>query len=148
MYTLGLLDSLYGLILLYTAMSIPFSMFILTGFIKMIPNELDESAYMDGCSEPRIISKIILPLLKPALATVLIYNFIPIWNDVYFPLIFLHSPENKTLMLFITIFFGQFSTDWSLVFSALTIGAIPSIIIYLVGSKYFIKGLTSGALKG
>ncbi|RJQ39630.1 MAG: carbohydrate ABC transporter permease [Nitrospiraceae bacterium] len=146
--TLNLIDSLIGLILVYTAMTIPFSMFIFMGFIKMVPVELDESAYIDGCSERKILFRIIAPLIKPAVATVTIYNFVPIWNDVYFPLIFIHSPEKKTLLLAVTIFFGQFQTDWSLVFSALTVATIPVLTIYLVGSKYFIRGLTSGALKG
>lgn len=144
----GLIDNLWGLMLIYIAMSIPFSMFILTGFIKMIPTAMDESAYMDGANELVILLRIIVPLVKPAIATVLVYNFVPIWNDVYFPLIFLRAQQNKTLMLAVTIFFGQFQTDWNLVFSALATACVPVLMVYLLGSKYLIKGLMAGALKG
>lgn len=145
---LGLLNSHLSLILIYVAMSIPFSMFILTGYIKMIPKELDESAYIDGCTTPRVIFSMIVPLIKPALATVAIYNFVPIWNDIYFPLIFLYDDSKKTFMLQVTNYFGQFSTDWNLVYSALTFAACVSLVFYAFGSKHLVKGLTAGALKG
>ena len=145
---MGLLNNLWGLILIYIAMSIPFSMFILTGYIKMIPREMDEAAYLDGCTTTRLIWSMIVPLLKPAIATVAIYNFVPIWNDVYFPLIFIFDDEKKTFMLQVTNYFGQFSTDWNLVYSALTFAAAVSLIFYAFGSKYLVKGLTAGALKG
>lgn len=145
---LGLLNSHLSLILIYVAMSIPFSMFILTGYIKMIPKELDESAYIDGCTTPRVIFSMIVPLVKPALATVAIYNFVPIWNDIYFPLIFLYDDSKKTFMLQVTNYFGQYSTDWNLVYSALTFAAGVSLVFYAFGSKHLVKGLTAGALKG
>lgn len=145
---MGLLNSLWGLILIYIAMSIPFSMFILSGYIKMIPHEMDEAAYLDGCGTLRLIWSMIVPLLKPAIATVAIYNFVPIWNDVYFPLIFIFDDSKKTFMLQVTNYFGQFSTDWNLVYSALTFAAAISLIFYAFGSKYLVKGLTAGALKG
>lgn len=145
---MGLLNNLWGLILIYIAMSIPFSMFILTGYIKMIPREMDEAAYLDGCTTTQLIWSMIAPLLKPAIATVAIYNFVPIWNDVYFPLIFIFDDEKKTFMLQVTNYFGQFSTDWNLVYSALTFAAAVSLIFYAFGSKYLVKGLTAGALKG
>jgi len=146
--TLGLLDSLWGLILIYTAMSIPFSMFILTGFIKMLPKEMDEAAFIDGCSTMQFIVSVIIPLLKSAIATVAIYNFMPIWNDVYFPLVFIFNNAKKTFMLHITMFFGQYQTDWNLVFSALTFATMVSLIFYVFGSRNLVKGLTAGALKG
>ncbi len=145
---LHLLNSHWGLILIYIAMSIPFSMFILTGYIKMIPKEMDEAAYLDGCSTPRLIGSMIVPLVKPAIATVAIYNFVPIWNDIYFPLIFIFDDSKKTFMLQVTNFFGQYSTDWNLVYSALTFAAVVSLIFYAFGSKHLVKGLTAGALKG
>jgi len=145
---LGLLNSHLGLIFIYIAMSIPFSMYILTGYIKMIPKEMDEAAYLDGCSTPQVITSMIVPLLKPAIATVAIYNFVPIWNDVYFPLIFIFDDDKKTFMLQVTNYFGEFSTDWNLVYSALTFAAAVSLIFYAFGSKYLVKGLTAGALKG
>ncbi len=145
---MGLLDSLWGLILIYIAMTIPFSMFILTGYIKMIPPELDEAAVIDGCTTFRMISRVIVPLLKPALATVAIYNFMPIWNDVYFPLVFLFDNSKKTFMLHVTMFFGQYSRDYNLIFSALTFATLVSLVFYAFGSRYLVRGLTAGALKG
>jgi raffinose/stachyose/melibiose transport system permease protein len=146
--TLGLLDSLLGLILIYIATSIPFAMFILTGYIRMIPDEIDESAFIDGCSSVQILSRMIVPLVKPAIFTITIYNFLPIWNDIYFPLIFIFDKRKKTFMLHVTMFFGQFQTDWNLVFSALTFATMVSLIFYALGSRYLVKGLTAGALKG
>jgi raffinose/stachyose/melibiose transport system permease protein len=145
---MGLLDSLWGLVCIYTAMSIPFAMFILTGYIKMVPAEIDESATIDGCGTGRIIIHIILPLIRPAIATVAIYNFMPIWNDVYFPLVFIFDQSKKTFMLHVTMFFGQYSKDYNLIFSALSFAALVSLIFYAFGSKQLIKGLTAGALKG
>lgn len=144
----GLIDKHWGLIMIYSAMLIPFSMFILTGFIKMIPVELEESAVIDGATPFSIITRILVPLTKPAIATVMIYNFVPIWNDVFFPLIFIKTKEKRTAVLAVTMFFGQFSTDWNLVFSALTLACVPVLIIYLFFSKYIIKGLMAGAIKG
>ncbi len=148
LYNLKLIDRLWGIIIIYIAMNIPFTMFILTGFIKMIPNALEESAFIDGANTWKVLRKVIIPLIKPAIATVIVYNFIPIWNDVYFPLIFIKTKEKRTLMLAVTMFFGQFSTNWNLVFSALTLACVPVLIIYLFGSKYLIKGLLAGAVKG
>ena len=145
---LGLLDSLWGLVCVYTAMSIPFGMFILTGYVKMIPGEIDEAAVIDGCGTGGIIARVILPLIRPAIATVAIYNFMPIWNDVYFPLVFIFDGGKKTFMLHVTMFFGQYSKDYNLIFSALTFAAMVSLIFYALGSRQLIKGLTAGALKG
>ena len=114
----------------------------------MIPREMDEAAYLDGCTTFRLITTMIVPLLKPAIATVAIYNFVPIWNDVYFPLIFIFDDNKKTFMLQVTNYFGQYSTDWNLVYSALTFAAAVSLVFYAFFSKYLVKGLTAGALKG
>lgn len=141
-------NTLWGLILIYSAMSIGFSVFILTGFMRGIPIEIEESAKIDGCSRFRILWNILIPLLKPAIATAVIYNFVPIWNDFYFPLIFIQSEELKTLPIGVTIFFGQYQTDWSTVFAALSLAAIPVLTFYFMLSKQFIKGLTAGAVKG
>lgn len=147
-YKLGLVDSLWGLILIYSTMEIPFTMLILTGFIKMIPNALEESAFIDGANMITILIRIVIPLIKPAIATVLIYNFVPIWNDVFYPLIFIKTPERRPLMLAVTMFFGQYSTNWNLVFSALSVACLPVMLIYIFGSKFLIKGLMAGSIKG
>lgn len=145
---LGLNDTLLGLILIYSAMSIGFSIFIMTGFMRGIPAEIEESAKIDGCSRFRILWNILIPVLRPAIATALIYNIVPIWNDFYFPLIFIQSENLKTVPIGVTIFFGQYQTDWPTVFAALTLAALPVLIVYFLMSKQFIKGLTAGAVKG
>lgn len=145
---MNLVNNHWGLICIYTAMSIPFAMFILTGYVKMVPKEIDEAATIDGCGTGKILTRIILPLIRPAIATVAIYNFMPIWNDVYFPLVFIFDTEKKTFMLHVTMFFGQFSKDYNLIFSALSFAALVSLIFYMFGSRQLIKGLTAGALKG
>jgi len=148
LFRMGLIDNLWGLVFIYIAMNIPFTMFLLTGYIKMIPPALEESAFMDGASTWQILWQIVVPLVKPAIATTIVYNFVPIWNDAFFPLIFMSSEKNRTLMQAVTLFFGQFSTNWNLVFSALTLACLPVIIVYVFCSKYLIKGMMAGALKG
>jgi len=143
-----LFDNLLSLILIYSAMGIPFSVFIITGFFRQIPKSLEEAAYIDGSNRMQTIRKIFVPLLKPAISTAAIYHFVPIWNDFYFPLIFIRSDHLKTVPLGTAIFFGQFQTDWPTVFAALTTAVLPSLIFYLVMSKQFITGLTAGAVKG
>jgi raffinose/stachyose/melibiose transport system permease protein len=146
--SLNLYDHLEGLILVYSAMGIPFSILIITGFMQGLPREIEESAKMDGCNDTRLLWVIITPLVRPALATAAIYNFMPIWNDFYFPLIFLKSEALKTVPLGTAIFFGQYQTQWPTVFAALTMSVLPPLLFYLLLSKNFIKGLTAGAVKG
>lgn len=141
-------NNLLSVIILSTAVGIPFGVFILTDFIKMIPEELSNAARIDGCSEPGIFRIVILPLLRPALAAVAIVNFIPVWNDFWFPLVLLKDDAVRTVPLATALLFGQYSTNYGLVFAVLSMASIPVIIIYLLFSRQFIKGLSSGALKG
>lgn len=145
---IGLLDTPWGLIPIYVAMGMPISVFILTDFIRQIPHELTEAALIDGAGRFRIFWQMILPLLRPALATVGIYNLVPFWNDLWFPLIFINSEKSKTLLLGVTRLFGQYQTDWSKVLAVLTLSALPVVILYLLMSRQFIKGLTAGSVKG
>ncbi|HEX2905773.1 MAG TPA: carbohydrate ABC transporter permease [Phototrophicaceae bacterium] len=145
---LGLSDSLVGLILIYTAMGMPIATFVLTSFVKSVPIELIEAARIDGGTEWRIYYAVILPLIRPALATVTIFNIIPIWNDLWFPLIFIRNQEARTVTLGVTLLFGQYQTDWTRALSALSMAAVPVLVTYLLMSSQFIKGLTAGALKG
>jgi len=148
MISIHLFDNIISLIIVYVAMGIPFGVFILTDFIRMIPEELSNSARIDGCSEPKIFYKIIVPLLRPALAAVAIVNFIPIWNDFWFPLILIRSDNMKTVPLATALLYGQYETNFGLVFSVLSMASLPVIIFYLILARQFIKGLASGALKG
>jgi raffinose/stachyose/melibiose transport system permease protein len=146
--TLGLLNTIWALIPIYTAMGVPIAIFILTEFIHEVPYELTEAAIIDGAGRFGVFARIITPLLRPALASVAIYNLVPFWNDLWFPLIFISDDRAKTVLLGVTRLFGQYQTDWSKVLAVLTLSAIPVIALYLVASKQFIKGLTAGAVKG
>jgi len=148
MVKLHFYDNIASLIIVYTAMGIPIGIFILTGFIKEIPEELSNAARIDGCSEPRIFFNIIIPLLRPALSAVAIYNFVPIWNEFWFPLILLKSKGVWTVPLATARLFGQYETQYGLVFALLAMASLPVIAFYLVLSKQFVKGLSAGALKG
>ena len=148
MIGLHIFDTLAALIIVYVAMGIPFGVFILTDFIRLIPEELSNSARIDGCSEPKIFLRIILPLIRPALAAVAIINFIPIWNDFWFPLLLVRTDNVKTIPLATALLYGQFETNFGLIFSVLAAASLPVIIFYLIMSRQFIKGLSSGALKG
>ncbi|MCL5772319.1 MAG: carbohydrate ABC transporter permease [Actinobacteria bacterium] len=145
---LHLFDNLLSLIIVYTVMGVPLGIFILTDFIKMIPEELSNAARIDGCSDYGIFLKIILPLLRPALAAVAIVNILPIWNDFWFPLILIRSEHLKTIPLATSILYGQYETQWGMVFAVLTTASVPLIIFYLIISKQFIRGLSEGAFKG
>lgn len=146
--SLGLLNTVWSLFPVYTAMGLPIAVFVLTEFIRQIPAELTEAAVIDGARRSRVFTIVILPLLRPALATVAIYNLIPFWNDLWFPLIFINNDEHKTLLLGVTRLFGQYMTDWSRILAVLTLSAVPVLLLYLTMSKNFIKGLTAGAVKG
>ena len=145
---LGLINTVWSLLPVYTAMGIPVAVFILTEFIRQIPYELTEAGIIDGAGRFGVFARIIAPLLRPALATTAIYNLVPFWNDLWFPLIFITDDRAKTLLLGVTRLFGQYQTDWSKVLAVLTLSAIPVITLYLLMSKQFIKGLTAGAVKG
>lgn len=148
MITLHLFDNIASLVIVNVAMGIPFGVFVLTDFIRMIPEELSNSARIDGCSEPKIFYKIIVPLIRPALAAVAIINFIPIWNDFWFPLVLIRSDNMKTIPLATALLYGQYETNFGLIFAVLSMASLPVIIFYLILSRQFIKGLSAGALKG
>jgi raffinose/stachyose/melibiose transport system permease protein len=148
MKTLGLLNSLWSLFPVYIAMGIPTAVFILTGFIRSLPGELYEAGFMDGANRFKIYWMIVLPLIRPALATVAIYNLVPVWNDLWFPLIFINLESQKTVLLAVTKLQGQYTTDWPKLLAILSLSALPVIILYLTMSKQFIRGLTAGAVKG
>ena len=148
MKTLGLLNTLWSLFPVYIAMGLPIAVFILTEFIRGLPGELYEAGFMDGAGRFMIYCKIVLPLIRPALATVAIYNLVPIWNDLWFPLIFINVENQKTVLLAVTRLQGQYTTDWPKLLTILSLSALPVILLYLTMSKQFIKGLTAGAVKG
>lgn len=145
---MGMSDKLTSLIFVYVAMGLPIATFVLTSFVRSVPVELTEAARIDGASEWRIYRSVVLPLIRPALATVTIFNLLPIWNDLWFPLIFIRNQEARTVTLGVSLLFGQYQTDWTRALSALSMAAVPVLIVYLLMSSQFIKGLTAGVLKG
>jgi len=144
---LGLIDSRVGLILVYAATGIPFSIFILSAFFRQLPQELSEAARIDGANEFIIFSRVMLPLVRPSLATVAIFQFVPLWNDFFFPLVLLRSTDKWTLPVGMTRFFGEFQTDWSTLFAGLVITTLPLIILFLSATEQIISGLTAGVRK-
>jgi len=147
MRDLGILNTQLSLIIIYVAMGLPTTVFIMTGFIRTLPNELEDAARMDGASEPRIMWSIMLPLVRPALVIAGIQNVVPIWNDFFFPLIFIQKDALKTLPQGLTTFMGEYTTDWGILFAGLMLSSAPVILIYIILSRQFINGMTAGAVK-
>ncbi len=143
----GLVNTLTALILVYTAQGLPLAVFILSEFMRGISDDLKNAGRIDGLSEYRIFGRLVLPLIRPALATVAVFTMIPIWNDLWFPLILAPAEETKTVTLGAQIFIGQFVTNWNAVLSSLSLAIVPVLILYLIFSKQLIRGITSGAVK-
>ncbi len=144
---LGLISNLGGLILVYAALSIPFSSFILAAFFRQLPIELEEAARIDGAGHFRTFFFVLLPLVRPAIATVVVFRFVPIWNDFFYPLMLMRDRASYTLPVGLTRFFGEYQTDWATLFAGLTIATIPLVILFLVASKQLVAGLTAGMSK-
>jgi raffinose/stachyose/melibiose transport system permease protein len=148
MKRLNLLDSLFGLVCVYAAIRIPFAIFIFANFMRTLPRELEEAARLDGANEFRILFDIILPVVLPAVSIVAIFTAIAVWNDFFFPLIFIFDDANKTVPLAITSFVGQFRTDWGMVFASLAISLAPVLAMYLILARQIRDGVgASGATK-
>lgn len=144
---IGLYDSIAALIGPYVAFNIPISIFILTEYMKTLPKEIEESAYIDGCSLKSTFFRIILPLSKPALVTLGIYNTIIIWNEFVFVLVLTSSPASRTLPLGIWEFQGKYSANIPMIMAFLTLSSLPLIIAYLFAQEKIEKGMIAGALK-
>lgn len=143
----GLVNTLWALILVYTAQGLPLAVFILSEFMRQVSDDLKNAGRIDGLSEYRIFFSLVLPLVRPAMATVAVFNMIPIWNDLWFPLILAPAEEVKTLTLGSQVFIGQFVTDWNAVLSALSLAILPVMALYVIFSRQLIRGITSGAVK-
>jgi len=145
--SLKLIDSRLGLVIVYTAMGLPSAVFIMTGYLRTLPKELEESARIDGASEARILWSVMLPLARPAMVIAGINNAVPIWNDFFFPLVFIQSDALKTLPQGLTVFMGEYNTEWGVLFAGLTLAALPITLVYIVLSRQFVAGMTQGAVK-
>lgn len=145
--SMGLADTLTALILVYTAQGLPLSIFILTEFMQQVPRDLKDAARIDGVSEYGVFFRIVFPLIRPVVSTVAVFTMIPIWNDLWFPLILTSSNSVRTLTLGAQQFLGQFIVDWNAVLSSLSLAMYPVLILYIILSKQLIRGITSGAIK-
>ncbi len=145
--TLGLTNSIPGLILMYFGFGVPLSLFLYHGFVKTVPVEIEESAMMDGCSSFGVFWRIVFPLLKPITVTVVILNTLWIWNDYLLPLLVLQDAELRTIPLAASSFFAQYTKQWDMGLAALVLGITPVIIFFLFLQKHIIKGIASGSIK-
>ncbi|MGD1821880.1 MAG: carbohydrate ABC transporter permease [Pleomorphochaeta sp.] len=144
---LHLVNNPLSLAFVYTAFSMPMGIYILSTYIKALPKELEEAAVIDGCSGIKLLVKIIVPLCKPALATVMIINGITVWNDLLLPIIVMTKNSAKTLPAGLMYFSGQYQTKWEYITSGIVIISIPMVIFYLTMQKDIINGLAAGAVK-
>ncbi len=145
---MDLLNTFRGIILVYVATNIAFAVFLFTGYIKSIPRELDESAYMDGCPKFLLFWKIIFPLMKPVTATVIIITALSIWNDFLINYLIIQSASMRTIPASAYVFFNKYNTNWGYGFAVLVLSMLPLVILFLALQKEFIKGVASGAVKG
>lgn len=145
---LNIKNSLLGLSMVYVGLGVSMAIFLYHGFVKSIPYELEESASIDGCGNLETFFYIVLPLLKPITATICITNVLWIWNDFLLPLIVVSKSEKYTLLLSTNTLFGQYSSDWTAILSALILAAFPVIIFYSIFQKQILKGIADGAVKG
>lgn len=143
---LGLINTLWALIIVYVAGGLPLATFILTGFMRQVPGAMKDAARVDGASEYRVL-RLVIPIVRPGLGTVAALSIIPIWNDLWWPLILAPDDSKRTVTLGAQQFFGQFSNDWNAVLASLTLSTVPVLIAYFIASRQLLRGLTAGAIK-
>lgn len=148
MVTLDLTNTLTALVLVYTAQGLPIAVFIFTEFLRSVSREIKDSARIDGLSEYRIFFEVVIPLVRPVIATVAVFSMIPIWNDLWFPLILSPGQETRTVTLGVQQFIGQYTVDWGAVLAALSVAVLPVLVMYVIFSRQLIRGITAGAVKG
>ena len=147
MVATGLVNTLTALVLVYTAQGLPLAIFILSEFMRTVSDDLKNAGRIDGLSEYAIFFRLVLPLVRPAMATVAVFTMIPIWNDLWFPLILAPGEATKTITLGAQMFIGQYVTNWNAVLAALSLAILPVIILYVIFSRQLIRGITAGAVK-
>ncbi len=145
--TLGILNSRFGLVFVYAGTSMAFSIFLLRGFFMSIPPELEDAALVDGANRLQVFWYVVLPLARPGLATVAIFQGMFFWNEFFLAFIFIRQAELQTIPLGLVNFFYRYSADWTLYFAALSMVTIPVIVLYVAMQRWFIEGLTAGAVK-
>lgn len=145
---IGLLNNLFGVVLVQVAFGLTGNIVILRGFFRSIPRELEDAAYIDGCTPFGFFWRVLLPLSRPALAAVTVLVMVVSWNELFLPLLVLNDEKLWTLPLGMMQFQGQYQTEWSLVMAFVTLSLVPTIIFYLFAERHIIAGLTAGAIKG
>ena len=145
---LHLVSTYQGVILIYAGLTLPFSVYLLTNFFRSIPHELVESALVDGSGNLGILLRIVLPLSVPALVTLVVVNALWVWNELLIALVFLPEDRLKTLMVGVTVFQNRYNLDVPVTMAGMLLASLPMILLYLFGQRFFIRGLTAGAVKG
>lgn len=145
---LKMMDTYQAIIVPYIAFALPMAIFFMISFFQTLPLELEESAYLDGCGIFRTFASIILPLVKPALATISIFTFLSTWNEMMFAITFINSEKYRTLTVGIMQMVGQYTTDWGTMGAGLVVATLPTVVIYLLFSNQVQSGMVAGAVKG
>ncbi len=148
MQAFHLINTRGGIILLYAAINIPLSLFLAYGFIETIPREIDEAAVIDGCTPWQLFTQVIAPLLKPIVSTLFVLDFMAIWNDFTMPLYYLNNSQKWPMTLAVYNFFGAFQNSWNLVAADIMLTLLPVLIVFVLGQKYIVGGVSAGAVKG
>ena len=146
MVSLNLINTLWALILVYTAMGLPLGVFLMSQFMRQVPRELKSAARVDGASEYRVFG-LVVPLVRPGMAAVAVFTMLPVWNDLWFPLILAPAEGTRTVTLGASAFLGQFERNWNALLAALTLAMVPILLLYIIFSRQFLRGLTEGAIK-
>lgn len=148
MATFKIINTYLSVIIIYIGIVLPFSIYVLTSFFKTISNDIIDAASIDGCSLHKVLFKIVLPMSRPSIVTVIVVNALFCWNELLVAMVFLQSMKLKTLMAALIIFKNKNLTDIPIIMAGLAMMTVPIIILYFVGMRYFIKGLSAGAVKG
>ncbi len=144
----GIYNTLFGLVLVFSGLILPLTVFLYYGFVGSIPKEMDEAGIMDGANALQIFFKILFPMMKPVTSTVILLNFLNCWNDFMVPLYLLPDPDRSVILQQVYNFYGTFTASWNLVSVTIIYAAFPVVVVYLLGQKYIISGMTAGAIKG
>ncbi len=145
---LGLLDSIWSLVITYLAITVPFSVFVLVSYFESLPDELDKAARVDGCSRLQTLLRVYLPLARPSLVAVILFTFLASWNEFLLALMFTQTPASQTLPIVVASFTSDFTISFSFINAAGVLAIIPPVLLALAFERYIVAGLTAGAVKG
>lgn len=145
---LGLVDSRFGLVLIYVAMTIPFSAIMLRGFFDNVPDSLEEAAMIDGCSRFTALWRVIIPVMGPGIIATFIFNFVNVWNELFLAVTLINTNERKTIPTALNGFISSFNIEWGPMAAAAVLTILPTMLLFAFASKWIVEGLTSGATKG